>query len=138
MKWRYVVLVALTVLLLAVISHLLVPPVSDRPPRAAYQAQQILEACDAYRDNPANPERGRYPTHLLELVHPPLGGPPFLRNGAEDLRDPWGNQFEYTVEKTEAGEREVRVWSVREVNGKRTELGAIRKANGEIATFGLE
>jgi general secretion pathway protein G len=35
----------------------------------------------------------RLPNDLAELSHPPTGGTPF--QSEEDLRDPWGKQFQY-------------------------------------------
>ncbi|MCI0699673.1 MAG: hypothetical protein L0241_01125 [Planctomycetia bacterium] len=136
-KWLLAVLAVLMVVVILSALGTLVPPVSDAPPRAVFQAKAIVEACEAYRDNPTNPERGKYPSTLIELVNPPFGGPPFLRNGEADLFDPWGKQFEYAVKTDTEGNTEVSVWTERIVDGKLKLLGAKRTTTGKIELFGL-
>ncbi|QJW97833.1 hypothetical protein [Frigoriglobus tundricola] len=57
--------------------------------RAELGSKGLLQACEAYQNNPQNATMA-YPTILTELVKPPFGGTSFLRNGEKDLRDPWG------------------------------------------------
>jgi len=40
---------------------------------------------------------GNYPSTLNELLTPPDGFTPFV-NKASDLNDPWGKQYQYTVQ----------------------------------------
>ena len=103
--------------------------------KACLQAETILHACEAYRDSPANPERGKYPTALAELVNPPFGGPSFLHNGAGDLIDPWGNPYHYEVAKNSDGEIEISVCTVWVGDEGIRLLGAERKADGKIRSF---
>jgi hypothetical protein len=110
-------------------------------PRAAAQAvaqsQSAVRACEQYRNHPANPDRGKYPTALADLAKQPFIKDSFLLGGEEALRDPWGNPYRYAVVKNATSEDEVYVWSERLVDGKLKLLGAKRTANGEIEKFGL-
>ena len=112
---------------------------SGRSGDAIQQSMSILRACEAYRDNPNNPEAGkRFPTTLADLVKPPFGGSSFLRSGEADLLDPWGHSYRYAVVTSASGEQEAYVWAERIADGKLKLLGAKRCADGEVRIFGLE
>jgi len=140
MKWLGWLIASLGgLLLLWLLSMAMVPPMGQDPAfRAAEKAEQILRACEAYRDHPQNPDRGKYPAMLADLAHPPFGGSSFLRNGLADLSDPWGQPFNYAVETNASGEKVIRVWSVRIRNGKQRTIEAIRRASGEVEVLGLD
>jgi general secretion pathway protein G len=55
----------------------------------------LSQAIESYTLNPANPD-GSFPNQLGDLLQPPFGGTSLLRNGQDDLVDPWGKQ--YTME----------------------------------------
>jgi hypothetical protein len=105
--------------------------------RAVFQAQGIHQACEAYRNDPANPDK-KLPNTLTDLIRPSFGDRSFLRNGEADLHDPWGHPFRYAVVRNLNGEQEVYVWSERAGNGGLILVGAKRQANGEIELFGSE
>lgn len=90
--------------------------------KARRGCQSVVFACEAYQNHPQN-KTGEYPAKLAELVKPPFGGPSFLRNGKDDLIDPWGNAFQYAVEKNKKGELKVFVWTERTVDGKPMVVG---------------
>jgi hypothetical protein len=141
MKWYWWLVIGFVVCLFVALGIIAVPPPLDsnyRSIQARDQSVEIIRACEAYRDCPANPERGTYPADLHYLVSPPFGGPSFLSDGAATLVDPWGKLFAYAVEKNENGETEVRVWTTRAKKGKQEMIGAKRHANGEIETFEVE
>jgi general secretion pathway protein G len=55
--------------------------------------RSVAMAVEAYIHNEAN-KNHEFPRTLDDLIHPPFGGPPFLRNGNEDLLDCWGKPYE--------------------------------------------
>ena len=143
MKWRRLhwVLVALV---FAITCYVIIKPPAPVPPapvhesdetKALVQAEAIVYACVEYRDSPANPQRGKYPATLSELVNPPFGGPSFLRKGEQDLIDPWENLYHFEVGKGFNGEVEVRVCTVRVTDYAIILLGAERTADGTIRSF---
>ncbi len=106
---------------------------------AVRQAELILYACEAYRDDSNNPERGkRFPSTLAELVKPSFDGQRDLRLNEADLIDPWGTPYRYVVAKSATGDTELYVWTERAVDGKLKLHGAKRRADGGIEAFGLE
>jgi general secretion pathway protein G len=64
-----------------------------RKSKAQLACQGISQAITAYMQNPANPS-GDPPSGLQDLLQPPFGGTGYLKNGAQDLIDPWGNQYQ--------------------------------------------
>ncbi len=90
--------------------------------KARLACESILTACEAFQTCPQN-EKAAPPTVLMELVKPPFGGPSYLRNGAADLLDPWGNMLHYAVARNEKGELRAYVWSERTVGGKTKVVG---------------
>jgi hypothetical protein len=102
---------------------------------AAMHATGLLQACEAYRNHPDG--NGKYPMTLADLVAPPFGGPGgFLKNGRQDLIDPWGGQYRLAVVLDEGGEPVPYVWAEREKDGRLVLVGAKKAAGGGV-TFGL-
>lgn len=65
-----------------------------RKGRAQLACQGIASAIEAYKSNPAN-TLSEPPTQLSDLLQPPFGGTGFLKNGQDDLLDPWGQQYQF-------------------------------------------
>jgi general secretion pathway protein G len=64
-----------------------------RKSKAQLGAKGLEQAVMAYY---ANPQSGNnYPENLNELLAPPFGGSSFLKNGQEDLIDPWGKPYQF-------------------------------------------
>lgn len=63
-----------------------------RKSRAQLQCKSIETAVQAFYSNPQS--GNQYPSGLGDLLAPPFGGTSFLKNGQEDLIDPWGNQYQ--------------------------------------------
>src|SRR3954449_12969308 len=106
MKWGRRIGVALAVLLFAALVYCVAFPTylgPTRPGNALLGAKRVLQACEAYHDNPDNTGK-RYPTALADLVPPPFGGGAFLRDGDRDLIDPWGHPYRYAVITNANGE----------------------------------
>jgi hypothetical protein len=90
---------------------------------AVRQAHVVLAACEAYR---AHPKSGNtYPDNLAELLTPPFGGSSFLKNGQEDLVDPWVSPFQLGLARvrTRVNGKDVEVerayvWTDRTIAGK--------------------
>ncbi len=95
------VVVAILVILATVATIATTRYIDDaRKSKAHLTAKGIEQAIDAYYQNPANPYAGSvegYPQAPLALVQPPFGGPSFLKNGPEDLKDPWGKEFHWEL-----------------------------------------
>jgi hypothetical protein len=86
--------------------------------RADLGAKALLQAAEAYALHPKNKE-GRWPATLADLLKPPFGGGPLLRNKEKDLMDPWGGLYRCRTEADEmTGRARFYVWTEREVNGK--------------------
>jgi len=66
-------------------------PRSARRDRAQLQCKSLAHAIEAYQANPAS--GGKYPESLQQLLTPPFGGT-LLKNGEDDLKDPWGRPYE--------------------------------------------
>jgi hypothetical protein len=64
-----------------------------RKSKAHLGAKGLAQAVEAFTINPANPE-GAFPNSLNDLIQPPFGGSSLLRNGVQDLLDPWGRQYQ--------------------------------------------
>jgi hypothetical protein len=107
---------------------------STRTGEAVYHASGLLLGCEAYRRNPGS--GGKYPASLSELLAPPFGGGSFLRNGQDDLIDPWGNPVRYAVVRTKDGGQEVYVWGERVVDGRLRLVGAKMTPDGQVEVFG--
>lgn len=107
-----------------------------RSSQAVLQARGLLLACEAYHETPKSGKK--YPAKLADLHTPPFSGGSFLRNGEDDLIDPWGNPFKYAVVPDAKGEPELYVWSERTVEGKLTLIGWKRTAGGSTVLFGME
>jgi hypothetical protein len=107
----------------------------ERVSRAVLQAAALLTACEAYREHPES--GNRYPASLAELVEPPFGGGPFLKDPANDLLDPWGNPFKYALVTDGAGQPVPHVWAERTADGRTARIGAKLTAGGKVEAFGL-
>ncbi len=53
-------------------------------------------AIQAYIMNPANPGNSM-PSQLTDLIQPQFGGQSLLKNGGQDLQDPWGHQYQTSM-----------------------------------------
>jgi hypothetical protein len=78
--------------------------------KAQLGCKWLAQAIEAYRTAEAN-TRHEPPTTLHDLVHPPFGGSTFLKNGADDLRDPWGNEFQMERRQHADGEEYILVYT---------------------------
>jgi general secretion pathway protein G len=67
----------------------------SRKNTAQLDCQGLAQAVEAYRMNPQS--GNEYPESLLHLLTPPFGGTSFLRNGQDDLLDPWNQQYQYQL-----------------------------------------
>jgi general secretion pathway protein G len=63
--------------------------------RAQLGCRGIAQAIEAYKTAPGNP-MNEDPTSLQDLLTPPFGGTGFLKNGQEDLIDPWNQPYQMT------------------------------------------
>lgn len=83
--------------------------------KAVLGTKSLLQTCEAYY---LNPQSGNmYPAKLADLARPPFGTS-FLKNGREDLIDPWGKEYKYKVVELDSGEQRPYIWSERVVGGK--------------------
>jgi general secretion pathway protein G len=64
-----------------------------RKSRAQLGCRGLAQAVEAYYTNPQS--GNQYPSSLQELLTPPFGGTSFLKNGQEDLVDPWGKPYQF-------------------------------------------
>jgi hypothetical protein len=78
------------------------PGIDVKKAKAHTASVSIAQACESYREAPANTKQ-EYPTTFEELLHPPRGGPAYLKNGERDLIDPWGNRFQMERKRTPDG-----------------------------------
>ena len=58
--------------------------------KAQLGAKGLQTACETYYLN----NGGTLPPQLADLLNPPTGGP-LLKNGQNDLLDPWGKAYQY-------------------------------------------
>ncbi|MBN9523399.1 type II secretion system protein GspG [bacterium] len=63
-----------------------------RKSRAQLQCKSLAQAIESYYMNPQS--NNQYPENLQQLLQPPFGGTSFLKNGQDDLIDPWGQQYQ--------------------------------------------
>ena len=66
-----------------------------RKSRAQLQCKSLASACEAYYLNPQS--GNQYPENLQQLLMPFGSGASLLKNGQDDLTDPWGNQYQYQL-----------------------------------------
>jgi hypothetical protein len=93
-------------------------PKEDAKEKDAERRVKDLEsACEAYATNPAN-AKGKYPEKLADLITPPFSKSSYLKNGKDDLIDPWGKEFKYEVTKDKSGRVRTYIWTERTVEGK--------------------
>jgi len=63
-----------------------------RKSRAQLQCKSLAQTIEAYYLNPQS--GNQYPENLQQLLQPPFGGTSLLKNGQEDLIDPWGQPYQ--------------------------------------------
>jgi hypothetical protein len=78
------------------------PGIDGKKSKAQLGCTGIAQAVEAYMSNPDNTKH-EPPRTLNDLVQPPFGGPSFVRNGAQDLLDPWGNPYQMQLRKRSDG-----------------------------------
>lgn len=86
------------------VHHWLYPPMDGKKARALYGCKGVSQAIDNYINSPLNRQQ-EAPNALSDLHQPPFGGPSLLRNGVEDLRDPWGKPYEMERHQREDGNK---------------------------------
>ena len=64
-----------------------------RKSKAQTSCKGIADAIQNYMQNPANSDSSP-PSGINDLLTPPFGGTGYLKNGAADLKDPWGQQYQ--------------------------------------------
>jgi hypothetical protein len=138
-RWKFVLISVLTLVALALLIVYLTKQYEDASysRKTLLQAHSVLQACEAYRNDPANSGK-KLPVTLTDLLRPSFTDKSFLRNGEADLLDRVGNPLRYAVVINRNGEQEVYVWGERIMDGQLKLVGAKRKANGEIEVFGHE
>lgn len=97
------------------------------------RARSVIEGCVAYRERPQS--GGQYPATLDDLIRPPFGGGPFVREA--NVLDGRGQRLRYAVVVNEKGEAEVYAWGERAGNGRTHLCGAKAAADGTVVVFGL-
>ncbi len=75
--------------------------------KAQLGCRGLAQAIEAFQKSPSNTQHA-LPRTLNELLQPPWGGQPFLKNGDEDLQDPWGQPYQMRAKTFEDG-REYRL-----------------------------
>jgi hypothetical protein len=71
-----------------------VSPQNAKQSKAVLGCKGLALACEAYFMNPKS--SGKWPRTLDDLVAPSFGGS-FLKNGQQDLMDPWGKPYTYAL-----------------------------------------
>src|SRR4051812_1663124 len=83
------VVVAIIVVLAGAAVPMFMNRLEEAKIRSAWsQTKTLLATCNTYKL--AN---GDYPSSLQELIAPPSGGKPYLKES--DLMDPWGRPYQY-------------------------------------------
>jgi hypothetical protein len=91
--WGCLGVCLLTLLACGWIAENTAPGGDSKKSRAQLGCKNLDVAIEQYttsRDNPS----AALPRQLSDLLQPPFGGKSFLRNGAADLIDPWGNAYQ--------------------------------------------
>ena len=87
------VVVAILVILAGVASVATMRYLEDaKKSKAQLGCKAIAQAAEAYQTNPANTTND-LPPDLTTLINPGFGTS-YLKNGQEDLMDPWGGQYQ--------------------------------------------
>jgi general secretion pathway protein G len=93
-----VLVVVAILVILAGVAVVAVPKYIEdaRKSKAMLACKSLEQACEAYHISPQNPD-GSWP-QAGDLLHP-FGGSAtsFLKNGDQDLKDPWGNPYQIEV-----------------------------------------
>jgi general secretion pathway protein G len=88
------VVVAILVILATVATVATTRYIEDaKKTKAQLGCKAIADACENYKNNPAN-TMSQPPQSLQELLTPTFGGTAFLKNGKDDLMDPWGHEYQ--------------------------------------------
>lgn len=86
-----------------------------RKSKAQLACKGIAQAVESYY---LNPQSGNvYPDNLQLLLNPPFGGTSLLKNGAEDLIDPWGGQYQFSMATGQDGAPMPLVYTVSKTDG---------------------
>ncbi len=85
------------------------PHPNARQSRAQLQCRSLAQTIEAYHEHPES--GGRYPETLQQLLLPPFGGRSFLKNGSDDLIDPWGQQYQLRYVAGQNGTKQPLVWT---------------------------
>jgi general secretion pathway protein G len=100
--------------------------------KAHLQAQGLAQACEGYNMQAANPGAGTaegYPENLGLLLNPPFGQA-FLKNGEDDLKTPWGTQWNYEVRHRQGDNQPyVYIWTEAPDKTKISNFGVGQKAD---------
>ncbi len=99
--------------------------------KSILRAEMLASSCEGYRLT-----TGKYPATLADLLQPPFDHRPSLES-PKDLRDFWGNPYQYALVENEEGGLEPFVWTERVVDGRTELYGARRRADGTIVRFGV-
>ncbi|MBA4064751.1 MAG: hypothetical protein C0501_13755 [Isosphaera sp.] len=84
--------------------------------RAQLQAKTIAQAVQAYITDPQNPSN-EPPQSLEVLAQTGTGGTAFLKDGAESLIDPWGQQFQVKAIQGRDGAPDYLIYTVAKNDG---------------------
>jgi general secretion pathway protein G len=80
--------------------------------RCKADVQTIAKAAQAYQIR-----HGHLPESILLLIQPTDGALPYLENGVEAIRDPWGQQYQYNPAGPNNGGLKPDVWTVSPSSG---------------------
>jgi general secretion pathway protein G len=69
--------------------------------KAQLGCKGLATAVETYYTNPSS--SNTYPQSLQELLTPPWGGGSLLKNGQQDLMDPWGKPYTYELRSQNDG-----------------------------------
>jgi hypothetical protein len=128
------VILTLIVLLVLLLGMLLGTRESDKNYnlyKAIIRSEELLLMCEEYSHSGSDK---KYPSSLADLVTPPFGGSPNLRDTPQHyIIDPWGNPYKYAMVKNAQGKTELYVWTECVVKGKLKLLGAKMIADGSMS-----
>jgi hypothetical protein len=105
------------------------PPGMDVPAtKAQLGCKALADVVENYTRHPAN-TNSEPPRTLDDLLAPPFGGAPLLRNGPNDLLDPWGKPYQMETRPQSDGTVIVLVWTRKPAGTPISQYG-IGKASG--------
>ncbi len=125
-----VLVVVAILVILAGVAIIAVPRYIEdaRKAKAQTQAVSISQACEAYHTNAANADQS-YPQSPQELIQPPFGGQSYLKNGLQDLVNPWGQQFTLQEKQHSDGSIYMLVYTTAQDGTPISQFGIGPKAN---------